>query len=88
MNRNKATNLIKEIANACDGLGEEGIMLMPPNADNVLSYGYQLHIKSSYSQQHLDCIQSIVQKHNLALTIEKQKGLIIIYMPREKTTET
>lgn len=43
MNREEATNLLREVTLACDGVGTEGFMLMPPNADDVLSHGFQVH---------------------------------------------
>ena len=45
MNRQEATSLLKEVYQVCGGLGEQGVMLMPPDADDVLSHGFQLHIK-------------------------------------------
>lgn len=50
-------------------------MLIPPNADDVLWRGYQLHIKTLISEHDLSCIKSIVEKHNLAIADEPNKNL-------------
>jgi hypothetical protein len=65
----------------CDGINEESIMLMPPNADDVLSKGYQLHIKSNSHTQNVSCFKPVIDKHNLAIADEPNKGLIVIYRP-------
>ena len=84
MNREEAVNLLKELNLACDGLGEQGIMLMSPNADDVLSHGYQLHIKASQANEHMACIKPVVERHKLALVHEPEKQLLIIYRPLKK----
>ncbi len=81
MNREEATALLKEINVACDTIGEQGIMLMPPDADDVLSHGYQLHIKTVLSSQTLKCIRAVVEKQGLSLANEPDKNLVIIYRP-------
>ena len=81
MNREEATSLLRELFRVCGGLGEQGIMLMPPDADDVLSQGYQLHIKPSVSHESLECIKPIVQKHNLAIVSEPRRSLTVIYRP-------
>lgn len=83
MNRDEALKLLKELNLACDGVGEQGIMLMPPDADNVLSHGYQLHIKAT-GIERLDCIKSLVEKYKLALANEQEKQLLVIYRPIQK----
>lgn len=56
-------------------------MLLPPNADDVLSQGYQLHIKFPLSKGDIDCIKPIVESRNLALKDEPEKQLLVIYKP-------
>lgn len=46
MNKKEATSLLKEVYGTCDNFGEQGVIVMPPNDDDVLSKGYQLHIKA------------------------------------------
>jgi len=84
MNREQATSLLKELNLACDGLGAQGVMLMPPNADDVFSHGCQLHIKTSASQETIACIKPLVEKRNLAMANEPDKQLLVIYRPMKK----
>jgi len=84
LNRDEAVSLLKELIFACDGIGEEGVMLMPPNSGDVLSHGYQLHIKESLWNEYSDCIEPLVKKHELALAHEHEKQLLVVYKPMEK----
>jgi hypothetical protein len=52
LKREEAVSLLKEITGICGGMGEEVVMLMPPNADDVLSHGYQLHIKGAVKEHY------------------------------------
>lgn len=81
MNREEATSLLRDIISVCDSIGEQGIMLMPPNTDDILSHGYQLHIKTVISEPDLNCIKPLVEKHNLAIVNEPNKNLLVIYRP-------
>jgi len=81
LNRQEAVKLLRALNLACDGLGEEGVMLMPPDADDVLSHGYQLHIKASLGTEHLACIEPLVKKYKLSLANEPAKQLLVIYRP-------
>lgn len=80
LKREEATALLREIIAACGGLDEEAVMLMLPNAADPLSHGYQLHIKTS-ATDNFSCIKSIVEKHDLAVSNEPEKSLIVIYQP-------
>ncbi len=84
MNREEAINLLKVVYQACDTFGEQGVMLMPPDADDVLSHGYQLHIKAPLGNDHLECIKPIVEKNSLAMAYEPAKQLLVIYRPMKK----
>jgi hypothetical protein len=84
LNRQEAINLLKEVQQTCDIFGEQGVMLMPPDSDDVLSHGYQLHIKAPLGNEHLECIKPIVQKYNLNMNYEPAKELLVIYRPMEK----
>ena len=85
MKREEATALLREVMRSCDGLAEQGIMLMPPNADDVLSHGYQLHIKSKATTQNYPCIKQIVDEHkDLSIVNEAKRDLTIIYKPMKQ----
>ncbi len=81
MDRQEATNLLKEIALSCGPIGERSVMLMPPKADDVLAKGYQLHIKSSVSEECLACMENIAKQHNLSIKHEPANNLTVIYRP-------
>jgi hypothetical protein len=61
-------------------------MLMPPDADDVLSHGYQLHIKAPLGNEHLKCMKPIAQKYKLDMNYEPTKELLVIYRPLEKNS--
>jgi hypothetical protein len=82
LKRDEATSLLKEINEICDGINEQAIMLMPPNSDDVLSHGYQLHIKLPAG--NLGCIRPLIKKHGLAMAEEPEKNLLVIYRPIKK----
>lgn len=54
---------------------------MPPDADDVLSQGYQLHVKTSVCLESIDCVKEIVEKHNFMLKDEPERNLSVIYRP-------
>jgi hypothetical protein len=84
LNRQEAVSLLKEVYQACDSFGEQGVMLMPPDSDDVLSHGYQLHIKAPLGNEHLECIKPIAQKYGLNMTYEPVKQLLVVCRPIEK----
>jgi hypothetical protein len=84
LNREEAMSLLKELNLSCDGLGEHGVMLMPPNADDVLSHGYQLHIRGSIDNEMLVCIRPLLEKYKLTMVNEPEKRLLVIYRPMKK----
>lgn len=59
-------------------------MLMPPDADDVLSQGYQLHIKASLCERQVSCIKPITKNYGLSLAHEPAKQLLVIYRPIRK----
>ncbi len=79
MNRQDAVTLFKELQEKCPELYATHLMLMPPNADNVLSKGYQIHIKPSIDEHTRQCVEPIVVKHSLAFKQDTQVD--VIYRP-------
>jgi hypothetical protein len=77
--RDEAVSLLKEVSDKCVSLVPYGIMLMPPNADNVLSKGYQLHIKANLDKESLSCMKPFVEKRGLRM--KQEKDLLVIYKP-------
>jgi hypothetical protein len=58
---------------------------MPPNADDVLSKDYQIHMRAEIDDILLVCLRKIVKKHQYA--INEQKGLVVIYEPLKQSDE-
>jgi hypothetical protein len=79
MRRDEAVNLLKELSDKCVCLTPYAIMLMPPDANDVLSQGYQLHIKANLHPEDLSCMKPHVEKQGLKL--KKEKDLLAIYKP-------
>ncbi len=79
MNREEAASVLREIALNCGPIGEEAIILMPPHSNDVLSQGYQLHIKPGVSLESLNCVEKIAKEHNLSVKHEVTNNLTIIY---------
>lgn len=61
-------------------------MSWPPNADDVRSHGYQLHIKTTVGSEKMVCIKPIADKYKLAIANEPNKNLPMIYRPIETQT--
>jgi hypothetical protein len=82
LKREEATSLLREIIAVCDGMNEQAVMLMPPNADDVLSHGYQLHIKPL--PDNLVCLRPLIEKRDLKIAQEPTKNLLVIYRPMNR----
>ena len=83
MNREEVAFLFKEIFEQCPKIEGKPFALMPPNADDVLSKDYQMHILIDVDESLLVCIGNIIKKKgNLAINL--QKGLVVIYEPIKK----
>ena len=81
MNRAEAVNLLKEISDKCDSLSMFGVALMPPDADNVLSTGFQIHILGNVGEECFSSLKPIIEKSNLHLKMIQEKNVLIIYRP-------
>jgi hypothetical protein len=88
LNRKEAVDLISAIHSKCMPLDMVHIMLMPPDADDVLSRGYQLHIKATLSDGNLECIKPLLEKNKLAFANEPEKQLLVIYRPLKKKNQS
>jgi hypothetical protein len=72
MRRDEAVKLLKELSDKCVCLAPCAIMLMSPDADDVLSEGYQLHIKANFHSEDLSCMNPYVEKQGLTLKTGKR----------------
>ncbi len=84
MNREEAASVLREIALNCGPIGEEAIILVPPHSNDLLSQGYQIHIKPGVSLESLNCMQKIAKEHNLSIKHEVTNNLTIIYRAATK----
>ena len=82
LKREEATSLLTETMTVCGGINEQAVMLMPPNADDVLSHRYQLHIKPL--PDGMVCLRPLIEKHNLKIAQEPTKNLLEIFGPMNK----
>ncbi len=74
MNRSEAVRIIKEILGRCSAAGNS-LKLMPPDADSVLSDGFQIHIKVPHNGFERECVSKIADKNRLKI---KEEGLYLI----------
>ena len=78
LDRAEAIRVVKDII-ACTNCYSPFVALMPPNAHNLLSKGYQIHIKAQLNTSQMDVLEGIIKKNVLALKEEAE--LLIIYKP-------
>ncbi len=77
----EAVNMFKEISANCASLKPYVIALTPPNANSVLSKGYQLHIFAQAGQGGISCLKSTLENSNLHLEILQEENKLVIYKP-------
>ena len=80
MNRDEAVDLLKELLDKYRSLEGKSFAIMPPDANNVRSKGYQVHIKTELDENTILQLRRYALDCGLALTEEK-KNLTIIYKP-------
>lgn len=84
MQREQAVNVIKEIFAICHHVEGKSIKLMPPNADDVLSKGCQIHLQTRNDRELDSCIKAIADSEGLA--VAKEGDNLIIYKPMQAKT--
>ena len=82
LDRDKVVEVLKDIFGKCNLIEGKSIKLMPPDADSVLSKGYQIHIQTKCDQYTESCLQRIAKKYALATAIEDD--FLVIYNPTKK----
>lgn len=74
--------VLKQILEAAKCVSSDYIALMPPNTDNTLSKGYQIHIKTNLAMCNRASVEEVAKKYQLIL---RQEGeLLVIYKPLGK----
>jgi hypothetical protein len=79
LDRVEAVSVLREIISKCN-LIVNFVNLVPPRADDVVSKGYQIHIKPSIDTCDREVVLRIIVEHQLALQEDDEK--IIIYKPK------
>jgi hypothetical protein len=82
MRRDEAVNLLKEASDTCPTLGKYGVALMPPDADDVLSHGFQIHVIGVADEATVVCLQALLDRKNLRLKLFQERNILVIYRPR------
>jgi hypothetical protein len=84
LKRDEAISVISNFFTKCNVYDTSWVSLTPPDADNVLSHGYQIHIKMLLDEHTKDCLEEFLQEVDLGLTYAEEKGgLLIIYRPEK-----
>ena len=74
MDRKEAIKILKEVLSACgDTIDGSWVALMLPDADDVLSKDYQLHIKAQINELNRCCVKRVLNKHGLELEKSKRQ---------------
>lgn len=68
LDRAEAIAVLKEVTSACT-FRVLSINLVSPKVNDSLSKGYQIHIKSQIDDSDRRCVESIVNSHQLAMTL-------------------
>jgi hypothetical protein len=79
MNKQEASNLLKELLSECK-LESSSFVLMEPNLEDTLSTGYKIIIKTVIDNECRQQIREITKKHDLAVVEEQNQ--IIAYKPK------
>jgi hypothetical protein len=82
--REEAILVLKELFEKCTTLDGQWLSLMPPNAGNMLSGGYQILIKTKLDEITRNCMQDVLVKYHLTIKITDPETFII-YKPHQKT---
>jgi hypothetical protein len=77
MERPEAAEILKEILQNCSSLEGRSVKLMPPDADSVLSKGFQIHLQKSNEGIKKNCIYKIAKKHGLQ--VYDEEDFLVIY---------
>jgi hypothetical protein len=80
LKRDEAILILNEIFGRCTSIDGRYLALMPPNASNLLSAGYQIVIKTDLDEETRSCMQDILIKNRLSIKVREQDEFII-YRP-------
>ena len=81
MRRDEAVSFLKEVTAACANMSPDSVALFHAHPTDPKSTGYQVQIKTILDSETREQVQTIAERHSLALKQEKDK--VVIYKPRE-----
>ncbi|MDT8782747.1 MAG: hypothetical protein IAX22_08930 [Candidatus Bathyarchaeota archaeon] len=81
MRGDEAVNLLKEASDTCPTLGKYGVALMPPDAEDVLSHGFQIHAIGIANEATDVCLHTLIDRKNLRLKLLQERNILFIYRP-------
>ena len=80
LKREEAILVLKELFEKCTLLDGRYLALMPPNATELMSKGYQILIKTPLDEETRDCMQEVLMKNHLTIKIT-EADTFVIYRP-------
>ena len=83
LKREEAIIVLKELFDQCTTLEGHYLELLPPDASNLLSGGYQIVIKTTLDEVTRNCMQDVLIKYHLTIKIPDAQTFII-YKPLQK----
>jgi hypothetical protein len=86
LKREEAILVLKELFEKCTNLDGHYLEIIPPNAANRLSGGYQIQIKANLDEETRTCMQDILMKNHLTIKIEEADSFIIYRPYKEAST--
>jgi hypothetical protein len=79
LDREEVIKLFKVLFDRCRHIEGKSLKLMPPDADNVHSKGYQIHISPNNDEALECCIGRVAREHELAVVDEGD--MLVIFKP-------
>jgi len=84
LNRKEAVSLIREIDVECKNIRGTSIILLEPSESNLLSKGYQVHVKMKATPTRLQCLRVIAGEYGCAVNVGEDNWSVVIYRPPGK----
>ncbi len=82
MNREEAVLVLKELFDKCTFYDGNWLALMPPNSADLLSHGYQVHIRLPLDSNMKACMHEVLKKYRLDMKCKEDRDVTIIYKPK------
>ncbi len=86
LDREEVIRVFKVLFGRCRHIEGKSLKLMPPDADSVLSKGYQIHISPNNDEALECCIERVAKEHELAVADEG--NTLVIFKPMNSKPHT